>query len=228
MKKIISIFIAVLLLFCITNPSGIVFAAKLSDNIIIQLTETHTESQIDINVKLVTNSGISAMTLELAYNKNVFEYVGYEKGNALSNLDLMSTDLSNDQTLPVKFNWFNQNLGNVENDSSTGNILQLHFTLKQDCSSGSYEIGFKYNEGDIVYIENGNANTKSAIISKAVVNIAKNKIIETEIVEDTPNKTSPVLIVGIVLGSIAIVALTFLLVIRIKKEKLRKKNWLEI
>ena len=109
-----------------------------------------------------------------------------------------------------------------------GNILQLHFTLKQDCSSGSYEIGFKYNEGDIVYIENGNANTKSAIISKAVVNIAKNKIIETEIVEDTPNKTSPVLIVGIVLGSIAIVALTFLIVIRIKKEKLRKKNWLEI
>lgn len=166
------------------------------------------------------------MTLELVYNKNVFEYAGYEKGSALENLDLISTNTSADSTLPIKFNWYNQNL---YNDFSTGNILKLHFTLKPNALSGEYEIGFKYDDGDIMYIENSNISSKSAIISKAIVNVSENKIAETQIVEGSnESQTNILLILGIVTFSISVVAVTTLFVIKIKKEKARKKNWLKI
>lgn len=227
MKKIIGIFVAVFLLISASVPASIVFAASLSDSIILQLTETHTDSQIDINVKLVTNTGISAMTLELVYNKNIFEYNGYEKGTALNDLDLMSTNLSTNPSLPVKFNWFNQN---PENDFSTGNLLKLHFALKSDIPNQEYEIGFKYNDGDITYIDKNNPNSKSAIISKAVINITENKITETEIVEtptENNNTAKLLLIIGSVVLTISVVA-AIVLIIKIKKKKRGRKNWLKI
>ena len=224
MKKIVSFAIVFLLLISIHIPATTVFAAKLSDNLIMRLTETHTESQIDINVKLVTNTGVSGMTLELVYDKNVFVYDGYQKGAALESLDLMSTDLSENPTLPVKFNWFSQN---ASNDFSTGNILKLHFHLKPNAPAGEYEIGFRYNNGDIIYIDNSPANSKSAVISKAVVNIAENKISDTAIVEEAKH-TNVFLILGIVAISISVVVGTIVLVKKIKKEKARKKNWLEV
>ena len=230
MRRVVRLLVAIMLLFSFYTSANNVFATSLSDSIILQLTETHTENQIDIDVKLVTNTGISAMTLELVYNKDVFEYNGYEKssgtGAALENLDLISTDLSNNETLPVKFNWLNQN---VENDFSTGNILKLHFKLKSNTRSGNYKIGFKYESGDIVYIENNNPNSKSAIISKAVVSVAENKITKTEIVETEAKDVNALLIVGIVLaGSAAVAATIFVSIKKIKKQKRKNKNWVKI
>lgn len=228
MKKIIGVFVAVFLLISISVPANIVFASSLSDSIILRLAETHTDSQIDISVKLVTNTGISAMTLELVYNKNVFEYNGYDKGTALDDLDLITTNLSDDASLPVKFNWFNQN---AENDFSTGNLLQLHFTLKPNTPSGEYEIGFRYKDGDITYISNANPNSKSAIISKAAINVSENKIKETEIIEASANKDNNIGVLLIIIGAVAftisvIVATVF--AIKIKKKKRGRKNWLKI
>ena len=228
MKKVVVILVLLLLLFSVHIPTHTIYAASLSDNIIIQLTETHTNDQIDINVKLVTNTGISAMTLELEYNKNVFEYYGYERGAALSELDLMSTDLSSDASLPVRFNWFNQNLNSTQNDFSTGNMLQLHFTLKPNSPTGEYKIGFRYNRGDIVYIDKNNPNPKSAIISKVAINIEKDKIIDTEIIETQPNDNNVFLIVGITVFAVSACVATALVVIKRIKVKKGKENWLEI
>ena len=230
MRRVVRLLVAIMLLFSFYTSANNVFATSLSDSIILQLTETHTENQIDIDVKLVTNTGISAMTLELVYNKDVFEYNGYEKssgtGAALENLDLIVTDLSNDATLPVKFNWLNQN---VYNDFTTGNILKLHFKLKSNIPSGNYKIGFKYDDGDIVYIQNNNPNSKSAIISKAVVSVAENKITKTEIVETEAKDINALLIVGIVLaGSAAVAATIFVSIKKIKKQKRKNKNWVKI
>lgn len=201
--------------------------SSLSDSVVIQLTETHTDNQIDINVRLITNTGILGMTLELQYRKDIFEFKGYERGSALSNLDLISTDLSSDTTLPIRFNWFNND---SYNDFTQGTILKLHFTLKQNISRGGYEIGFKYNQGDITYIENGNANSKSAIISKAVVNVSENKISKTEIVEDSNDNSSSswIWILGISLLVCSILVAAVLIVLKKRNAKGRKQNWLEI
>ena len=229
MKRNIGIMIiTIMLLFSLFMPIGNVYAASLSDSIILQLTETHTESQIDINVKLVTNTGLSSMTLELVYDKEVFEYQGYEKGTALSELDLMSTDLSRNKDLPVKFNWFNQN---VENDFSTGNILKLHFNLKSNIASGDYKIGFKYNNGDIVYVENKNPASKSAIISQAVISVSHNKITKTEIVEEANDVDSPSntwIVVVAVAAFVGVATVATIITIKAIRRKRKNKNWVKI
>lgn len=243
--KIVGVIVAVFLLILIFTPVSKISAtdlsnavvvqladtrvegqtSSLSDSVVLQLTETHTDSQIDINVKLFTNTGISSMTLELYYNRSIFEYNNYDRGTALSDFDLMVTDLSQDPTLPIKFNWFNQD---VENDFSKGSILRIHFNLKSNCPSGQYEIGFI--NSDATYIDNGNPYRKSAIASKAVIDIAKNKISETEIVDGPISEgvSSTLLVVGIVVAVIsASVAVTLILVKR-KNRKGRKKDWLKI
>lgn len=211
------------------TPTNAVFAADLSDSIVLHLTENHADNQIVINANLVTNSGVSAMTLELVYDSSVFEFTNYERGQALDKLDLISTNLEEDPTLPVKFNWFNQNL-DVENDFSTGTLLKLYFTLKPDCQSGEHKIGFKYSQGDIVYVKNGHPSAKSAIIDKVNVNVADNTITEAviEVPDTSAGKVSPFLIAGIAVFSLALVTATVVLVVRIRKGKRRKKNWLKL
>ena len=226
MKKNIVLLFAILFFCAFFIPIGDVSASSLADNIILQLTETHTDSQININVRLVANSGLSAMTLELVYNDQVFEYNGYEKGEALDALDLISTDLVSNPDAPVKFNWFSQE---VQNDFSTGRILQLRFDLKENSSAGEYEIGFKYNNGDIVYILNGNPTSKSAVISKAVVSVDGNKITKTEIVEQAEKNNNVVLVLGIVFISVALIGtVATVLIIKIRKGKRKDKNWVKI
>ena len=232
-KTIVFVFMCLIIMLGIA-PANAVFAADLSDSIVLHLTESHTDNQIVINANLVTNSGVSAMTLELVYDNSVFEFTNYERGQALNKLDLLSTNLSEDPTLPVKFNWFNQN-PDVDNDFSTGNLLKLYFTLKSDCLSGEYNIGFTYNpQGDIVYVGNSNPTAKSAIIDKVVVNVADNIITETEIEdpekksETSDGKVNLFLIVGIAVSSVALVALIIFVVVRIRKGKRRQKNWLKL
>ncbi len=228
MKKTVVFLVSVFLLLSVLSSASTVFATDLSDNIVLQLTETHTDNEIVINVNLVTNTGISAMTLELVFDNTAFEFQGYQQGTALGKLDLISTDLSGDPTLPVKFNWFNQN-PEVDNDFSTGHLLQLHFALKPDSRSGEYEIGFKYDpESDIVY---NNVNTKSAAIGKAVVNIETNQIREIEIqnAKTTSGRATVFLIVGIsVAVAAALGAVITVLVIRTRKKKGKKENWLKL
>ena len=74
MKKIFGLLIALAIMFSFAYPIKTVYAESISDNLIIQLSETHTETELDIRVNLVSNTGVSAITLELDYNKNIFTF----------------------------------------------------------------------------------------------------------------------------------------------------------
>ncbi len=226
MKKIVVFVITCLILIVGIAPVSVAFAANLSDSIVLHLTATHTDNQVVINVNMITNTGISGMTLELTYDRNVFEFDGYAQGQALD-MDLISTDLSEDPTLPIRFNWLKQN-SDIGNDFSTGNILRLYFTLKSDCQGGSYEIGLKNVE--TVYIKNNNPTLKSAIIDKAVINIAENKITEIEIKEaETTGGANLGLIIGAAVFAVAAVsAAVAVLVVKIRKGNRRRKSWLKL
>ena len=229
MKKTVVFLISVLLLLAVVGTASTTFAADLSDNIVLQLTGTHTDDQIVINANLVTNTGISAMTLELVYDNSVFEFVGYEKGQALERLDLMSTNLSQDPTLPVKFNWFNQDSG-FDNDFSTGNLLRLYFNLKPDSRGGETEIGFKYDpQSDVVYLSGNHPQTKYAAVGKAVVNVEQNRITEIEIKDAIEKSVNLPLIIGIAVSATVLLGgAAALLIIKIRKERRKKKNWLKL
>ena len=227
-KRLSFLFLIVLAILCCFPTPIKTVRADSSDSLVILLLENHSENEIDIDVKMVTNTGVSGMTLELQFNRKVFEYVGYERGEALAELDLMATNLSVDNTLPVKFNWF-RNGGDFKNDVSTGIILKLRFRLRDGAKSGKYDIAFKYGTGDISYVENENVASKSAIISKAVVTISNNNISGAEIVEDVNQSgISGLLIASIVVASLAIVAFAVLISIKIIRKKRGDNNWSKI
>ena len=227
MKRLLVFLIAVFLSFAVVFPQSAAYAANLSDSVVLQMTGTYSDDEIVINVNLITNTGVSAMTLELEYDRNVFDFIRYEKGQALDSLDLMSTNLSEDPTLPVKFNWFNQT-SDVGNDFSTGNLLRLHFTLKADAPAGKYEIGFKSDpQGEAVYVSNGNAYSKTAIVANAVINVSENKVTEIE----TKTAETPVnwlLIGGIAFAALALGGIITVLILKLRKAHGRNKNWLKL
>lgn len=227
MKKLLWLLIVLLVMVPTTLSKNEVYAASLSDSVIIQLTESHTDKQIDIKAKLISNSGISGMTLELMYDREIFDYVGYDAGQALSELDLMTTDLSSNASLPVRFNWFSQN---IINDTSTGNFLTVHLKLRDNAKSGKYEVKFRYGNGDISYIaEDGVPHSKKAIISKASIKINENGISNATIVEENPiiDTSTLILIIGISAISLSATVAT-IVIIKLKKSNKRKKDWLEI
>ena len=226
MKRFCSLmFLLAVLLFSFC-PIKSVYADSLSDSLVMQLVENHTENQINIDVKMVSNTGVSAMTLELVFDRNIFEFMGYQKGTALALLDLMSTDLSANNSLPIKFNWFSNE---IKNDKSTGIILKLRFKLKENSKSGEYDIGFRYKGGDISYVENGNVFSKSAIISKAKISVNDKKISNAEIIEtQNENNFSTLSICIIVVILIALVTISAILMIKRKNKKRSKDNWLKI
>ncbi len=214
-------------IFCFSTSLRAVYADVSSDSLIMALVANHDQNQIEIDVKMIKNTGVSAMTLELDYGKDVFEFVGYEKGTALDKLDLMSTGPNTDETSSIKFNWFS--VGNEFNDESIGTVLKLKFMLKDGVQSGKYSIGFKHNGGDIAYIENGNVVSKNAIISKVLISIAENTISGTETVDDTnQGGTNGWFIVGIVATSVAVAAFASVLTVKIIKKRRGKGNWSKI
>ncbi|MBO7527806.1 MAG: hypothetical protein J6T74_07965 [Clostridia bacterium] len=232
MKKIIGLFVAVLLLF--SMPKFVAYASDLSDSIILQLTEAHTDNQIDINVNMITNTGILDMVLELDYDKSIFTFTGYEQkpGFALvSNFsELISTPLSSERTSPIRFSWLNKT---QSNDFSTGNLLKLHFTLNQDVSAGEYKIGFRCdgNNSYVTYADNNvqSGLLKSAVISRAVVRVDEKKITKTQIVESAEENNKLPLILGIVLIGLALIIVSVVLtVLKIRKRKRKNKNWVKI
>ncbi len=230
MKRFYFVFFAMMLsFFCAIAPISAASAEISADSLIMTLAESHDEDEINVDLKMVTNTGVYAMALELVYDKNVFEYLGYERGEALEKLDLMQTDLSKDKTLPVKFSWLVTGR-QMENDDSVGVILKLKFALKQGAKRGKYSIGFKYNDGNIAYIANGNVVKKSAIIgSKVSVSVAGHEISDTEIVENTNQEDgNGWLIAGIAVASAAVIAIVTILIIRTIKKKRGTGNWSEI
>lgn len=230
MKKIITLIAICFVLFVGFLPTSKVCAANLSESIVLRLTEEHTDNKIDIDVNLITNTGITGMTLELSYDKDVFSFDGFEEGVKLGDMDLVSSGEKVDSQRGEAFNWMSQN---VENVFTTGKILRLHFTLKDGVTAGKYEIGFKNGkEGDVTYVLNNNPVSKTAITSKAVVNVGENGISEIEIKNDEQDNNAsdgalPWIIGGAVLALGGGTAVTVILIKRAKKNR-RSKNWVKL
>lgn len=225
MKKIAVFIITCLILIVGIAPTSVAFAANLSDSVVLHLTEeTHTDNQVVISANLITNTGISSIGLELLYDRDVFEYDHYEQGQVLNNFNLTPPE---DLAKPIRFLWDNDR---SENDFSTGNLLRLYFRLKPDCKSGEYSIVLKPHSVSY-YDNNNNPSLKSAIIDKAVINVAENKItaIEIEDADVSDGNTNVALLVGaVVFGVAALSAAVSVLTVKIIKKRRGKGNWSKI
>ena len=222
---IVSVMLAYIV--CFSTSFYTVRAEVLSDSLIMVLVANHDSNYVDIDVNLVKNTGIAGMVLTLDYRQDVFEFVSYEEGAALGKLNLMVTELTEDKTIPIVFNWLS-NDGPFNNDDSEGNVLKLRFALKEGVPSGKYSIGFG-NERQIMYVENGNLGYKSAMISKVLLSVEENAIAETETVDESSQSSiSGGWIAGIIISSAALLTFATLLVVKIFKSKRGKGNWSKI
>ena len=95
--------------------------------------ETEAGKEIKIPISISNNTiGLTGLTLNFTYDKNVLTYVSAEKGTALSNLALTkpgSAYVEGDLT----FNW-----DDMESDFSNGEILIFTFNVADDAAIGDY------------------------------------------------------------------------------------------
>ena len=119
-------------------------------------------SKADVSVVLSKNPGYSTLILTLDYDSSVLTFTGYDEGTALSSLGLTPTNPNTELGYsyePFNFVYGTQTL----NDTSTGTVLTLHFTIKKGAEKGTTFVGFKYQV---------NKNEKGQIASTGVYHSA--------------------------------------------------------
>lgn len=206
----------------ITKPQN----EQLSDNIVIYFTTSANDGNIDISAKINSNSGITNMLLTLEYDESVVEFVGYDKGVALQNLDLMTTNTQTEQGYSIKpfnFNWFSEN---VTNDFSVGEFLKLHFVLRDDAPNGNYRITLSYvRDRDISYVDGDELKTKNAVIGEVRFEVKNNAITDFDDI-NADEDSSVLLIVGISAGLVIVIGASIFVAVSIKNKK--KKKWVKV
>ena len=205
-------FFVCILLVAIFACLGLPMQAALAESTPVLLLSGNTEGdEIVVTATLKNNEGIFAMKLELEYDRDLLTFTGYQEGEALSKLDLIST-----QNLDAEdyiFTW----LGNgKENDASNGKLLTLHFAVKENASGQAY-VKFSYTRNqDINYLEGGELVTRNLIPYTLRIDLSSGEA--TAIASETTNtatvskekETNTGLIVGLAVGGSAVIALVVL------------------
>ena len=127
----------------------------------ILLSAVRKDSKVDVTVRLTKNCGINQMVLELIYNTKVMTLTGLDEGPALGGLGLTTTNTKTEKgyaITPFRFVYMNNS---NSNDSSTGVMFVLHFSVKKDAGRSSTAVGLTYQRGDI------NSYAASRLVSRA-------------------------------------------------------------
>lgn len=226
MKKILTFVLLIALVissFFAYSPENIL-AKSLSDNPVIILSgKLNPDNTLTIKANLTSNSGISAMTFELVYDKEVMTLISVEMGKALSSLDPMTTNTNTDEGYSITPFIFNY-IGKRENDYSTGNMFTLTFAIDEIKEDGNYNVSLSYNRNqDVNYIdESGELRTKNLFIDSAEIEVKNNEIIQVSTIKDKDKPTSDTgRIIFVSLFVVSMIAT--IVVIYIKKSRKLKK-----
>jgi len=131
-----------------------------SDGVIALMGKAEGKNKLKVSVSLDKNPGYNFLRLTLDYDKEVLTFTGFEEGSALASLDLMPTNVNTPQgytITPFVFLYGPQN----KNDTSTGSLLTLHFTVKKATKAGTKtSVGLKYTtDKEVTYMKGDNTST---------------------------------------------------------------------
>ena len=102
-------------------------------------------NKVDVTVKLSKNPGYNLLFLTLDYDDTVLTFTGYDQGTALSSLGMTPTNPNTEKGYSITpFNFIYG--GITKNDTSTGTLLTLHFTVKSAAKKGTTFVGFTYDK----------------------------------------------------------------------------------
>ena len=142
----------------------------------------------DVTVRLEQNCGINAMQLVLTYDEDLLTLTGVDKGDALSTLRYTTTNTSTEKGYSITP--FNFIYNGTSNDSSTGVLFTLHFSVKKGADAESAKVDLRYNTITSV-TASGDTERKSFSITQTKIAL-----------KSSGPKVG--LIVGIVVGCLAI------------------------
>ena len=137
----------------------------------IEMSAKVDKTKVDVTVRLKENCGINAMDLVLDYDTKVLTLTGVDEGTALKSLDLITTNTNTEKgysITPFKFSYLNAN----KNDTSTGTMFTLHFSVKKNADVKKTTVGLKYTKGDITSLTDKGVVSRSFAVIPASVALA--------------------------------------------------------
>lgn len=155
MKKIISIFMTIILFSCLF-PTSTVSAAE---NIVFTVSDKSgvRGDTVTVNVNVSSNSKVQACSMELVYDKNILEIVSAQKGSVLSGNPIINTSklgkviFSYAATYPI---------------TSSGTVLSATFRIKENAGYGESKLALKITE-----LADGSFNTLNSTVREGKVNV---------------------------------------------------------
>ena len=232
MKKfIIPVILTALLILVFTAPASnsVAYAASLSDNSVIVMSGANDGDKIEIAANLVTNSGTTAMVLEIVYDTDAMTLVDVKKGDALSSLDYTTTNANTDKgysITPFKILY----TPNVEavNDYSTGILFKMVFELKNKAQNGRHNVSLKAEPNSVIYVDNGVDKAKNVLIDGVAVSVRNNSVTEINAIngefDDVKQNTGTIVAVSV--SSVVVIAAVVVIILFVTKK--RKNNWTKL
>lgn len=210
-----------ILLVAVIACLGVPMQAAFAESTPVLLLSGKTEgNEIVVPATLKNNNGISAMLLNLEYDRDLLTFTGYQEGDALSSLDMIAS--GNYNVYPYVFTWSGD-----DNDASNGTLLTLHFTAKEKANGQAFvKFSYKRNQ-DINYYESGELMTRNLMTDTLRIDLSSGEATaivsentETSSIAEEEKKSNTALIVGLAVGG----SVAIMLVIGIPWLVVRKKR----
>ena len=228
MKKLISILLmlGVMLTIAFASPTYTLAAENGNTVLVMKGRENTQTKEIEIDVMVEENTGVCGMLLTLVYDTSVFTLTGLEYGTAFSSLSPIHTNTETEDgygIYPFKITYLGEN-----NDTSTGKMMTLHFSVKENAPDGSYTITLQHDrDKDVTYLKNNEILTKNLLIDGAEVTLSGSKITNIDSVSNSDKKDFLNDFDGfwlpVVIGSLVLISgLSLLISMLIKRKKSKK------
>jgi len=217
--KLRSIGICILLVAILLCTALPVQAALAESTPVLLLSGKSEGDEIVVTVTLRNNDGISTMLLNLEYDRERLTFIGYQEGEALPSLDIVSS--ANNDVYPYVLTWSGD-----DNDASDGKLLTLRFTVKENADGQAF-VRFTYvRDRDVNYYEGGELKTRNLMTDTLRIDLASGEA--TAIVSDNAGAVAlpeekekkTALVVGLTVGGTVVILLVVLvpwLVVRRKR-----------
>ena len=217
--KLRSLGICILLiaiLLCAATPVQVALAESTP---VLLLSGKAENGEIVVTVTLRNNDGISAMLLNLEYDRDLLTFTGYDEGEALSSLDVIAS--GSYDVYPYVLTWSGD-----DNDASSGKLLTLHFKARDNVNGQAF-VKFSYTRNrDINYYEGGELKTRNVLTDTLRIDLSSGEA--TAIFSENSDGENPAeekkskttLVVGLAVGG----SLGILLIVGIPLLVVRKKR----
>lgn len=203
------------------------YAASLSDAPVMVMSATLSGDEVTVYAILRQNTGIMGMTLEIEYDATAMTLTKVERGEALSSLEYMTTNINTAEGYakkPFVLNWSGE-----KNDSSAGTIVRMTFRMKESVADGEYDITLKPDEGIVAYWDK-DVKSKNILIDGAKIKVVNN-VAEVVLKEtDEGEEVDLALVISLsVVGGVLFAGSVVAVILVLKKYNIiGKKSWKKV